>query len=176
MAAQYGLWDFSSLTRDWTQALSSEGGVLTHCHQKIPEESFRRAKNFISFKTQKMPFGQVKFERIPGLWWCCVVDRSTGHNISRAPARFEHKYFMSNSWVSPGLEWPPDYWSLNFSISPSNEYSGLISFRMDWFHLLVVQGTLRSLLQHHSSKASVIYSQLSLWSNSHIHTWLLEKP
>ncbi|CAI9164130.1 unnamed protein product [Rangifer tarandus platyrhynchus] len=47
----------------------------------------------------------------------------------------------------------PKYWSFSFNINPSNEYSGLISFRMDWFDLLVVQGTLKSLLQHHSSKA-----------------------
>ena len=50
----------------------------------------------------------------------------------------------------------PKYWSLNFSISPSNEYPGLISFRMDWLDLLAVQGTLKSLLQHHSSKASIV--------------------
>ena len=49
----------------------------------------------------------------------------------------------------------PKYWSLSLSISPSNEYSGLISFRMDWFELLAIQGTLKSLLQHHSSKASI---------------------
>ena len=49
----------------------------------------------------------------------------------------------------------PKYWSLNFSISPSNEYSGLISFRMDWLDLLAVQGTLKSLLQYYSSKASI---------------------
>ena len=48
------------------------------------------------------------------------------------------------------------YWSFSFSISPSNEYSGLISFRMDWLGLLAVQGTLKSLLQHHSSKASIL--------------------
>ena len=48
------------------------------------------------------------------------------------------------------------YWSFSFSISPANEYSGLISFRIDWFHHLAVQGTLKSLLQHHSSKASVL--------------------
>ena len=48
------------------------------------------------------------------------------------------------------------YWSFSFSISPSNEYSGLISFRMDWLDLLAVQGTLKSLLQHHSSKASIL--------------------
>ena len=50
----------------------------------------------------------------------------------------------------------PKYWSLNFSISPSNEYSGLISFRIDWFDFLAVQGTRKSLLQHHSSKASIL--------------------
>ena len=49
----------------------------------------------------------------------------------------------------------PNYWSFSFSISPSNEYSGLISFRIDWLDLLAVQGTLKSLLQHHSSKASI---------------------
>ena len=49
----------------------------------------------------------------------------------------------------------PKYWSFSFSINPSNEYSGLISFRMDWLDLLAVQGTLKSLLQHHSSKASI---------------------
>ena len=63
------------------------------------------------------------------------------------------------------IRWP-EYWSFSFSISPSNEYSGLISSRIDWFDLLAVQGTLKSLLQHHSSKASIL--QLSfLYSLSH---------
>ena len=53
------------------------------------------------------------------------------------------------------ITWPK-YWSFSFSISPSNEYSGLISFRIDWFDLLAAQGTLKNLLQHHSSKASVL--------------------
>ena len=53
------------------------------------------------------------------------------------------------------IRWP-NYWSFTFSISPSDEYSGLISFRMDWLDLLAVQGTLKSLLQHHSSKASIL--------------------
>ena len=53
------------------------------------------------------------------------------------------------------IRWPK-YWSFNFNISPSNEHSGLISFRMDWLDLLVVQGTLQSILQHHSSKASIL--------------------
>ena len=54
------------------------------------------------------------------------------------------------------IRWP-QYWSFIFSISPSNDYSGLISFRMDWLDLLAVQGTLKSLLQHHSSKASILW-------------------
>ena len=54
------------------------------------------------------------------------------------------------------IRWPK-YWSFNFSVSPSNEYSGLISFRIDWFDLLAVQGTLKSFLQHHSSKASILH-------------------
>ena len=53
------------------------------------------------------------------------------------------------------IRWP-EYWSFSFSISPSNEYSELISFRMDWLDLLAVQGTLKSLLQHHSSKVSIL--------------------
>ena len=57
------------------------------------------------------------------------------------------------SWIFAG--WPK-YWSFNLSISPSNEYSGLISFMIDWFDLCAVQGTLKSLLQHHSSKAPVL--------------------
>ena len=55
------------------------------------------------------------------------------------------------------IRWPK-YWSLSFSISPSSEYSGLISFRMDWLDLLAVQGTLKSLLQHHSSKESILWN------------------
>ena len=54
------------------------------------------------------------------------------------------------------IRWPK-YWSFSFSISPSNEYSGLISFRIDWLYLLAVQGTLKSLLQHHSSKAAILW-------------------
>ena len=60
----------------------------------------------------------------------------------------------------------PKYWTFNFSISPFN--SELISCRIDWFDLLAIQGTLKSLLQHHNPKASVLRPQPSLWSNSHI--------
>ena len=70
----------------------------------------------------------------------------------------------------------PKFWSFSLSISPSNEYSRLTSFRVDWFDLLAVQGALKSLLQHHSLKASILWCSAFTWSNSHICTWLLEKP
>ena len=62
------------------------------------------------------------------------------------------------------------FWSFSFSISPFNEIPGLISFRKDWLDLLAVQGTLKSLLQHHSSKASILQRSAFFTSNSHIHT------
>ena len=72
------------------------------------------------------------------------------------------------------IRWPK-YWSFSFNISPSNEHSRLISFRMDWLDLLAVQGTLKSLLQYHSSKASILrHSAFFMVQLS--HTWLLEKP
>jgi len=70
------------------------------------------------------------------------------------PSVFPSTRVFSNESVLC-IRWP-EYWSFGFSISPSNEYSGLISFRMDWLDLLAVQGTLKSLLQHHSSKASIL--------------------
>ena len=72
----------------------------------------------------------------------------------------------------PHIRWLK-YWSFSFSISPSNEYSGLISLKIDWFDLLTVQGTLKGLLQHHSSKHQFFCTQLSLRFNSHIiHTYM----
>ena len=75
---------------------------------------------------------------------------------------FSNESVLCISWLK--------YCSFSFSMSPSNEYSVLISFRMDWLDVLAVQGTLKSLLQHHSSKVSILRSQLSLQSNSHTHT------
>ena len=73
------------------------------------------------------------------------------------------------------IRWPK-YWSFSFIISPSNKHPGLISFRMDWLDLLAVQGTLKSLLHTTVQNHQFFTTQLSLWSNSHIHTRPLEKP
>ena len=76
------------------------------------------------------------------------------------PSIFPSIRFFSNESVLH-MRWPM-HWSFTFNISPSNEYSGVISFRMDWLDLLAVQGTLMSLLQHHSSKASILPCSASL--------------
>ena len=77
------------------------------------------------------------------------------HSLLLPPSVFPSIRIFSNESVLH-IGWPK-YWSFSFSISPSNEYSGLISFRIDWLDLLAVQGTLKSLLQHHSSKASILW-------------------
>ena len=71
-----------------------------------------------------------------------------------APNPSQHQGLFNESTLH--MRWPK-YWSFSFSISPSNDHPGLISFRMDWLDLLAVQGTLKSLLQHHSSKASILW-------------------
>ena len=111
----------------------------THCsmpgfpvHHKLPE------------LTQTMPIDQ----------WCHLSISS-----SVMPRSFCLQSLPASSyvqWVSALPQVAKVYWSFSFSISTSNEYSGLISFRMDWLDLLAVQGTLKSLLQHHSSKASIL--------------------
>ena len=90
------------------------------------------------------------------------------HPLLLLPSIFPIIRVFSNELVAC-IRWPK-YWSFSFSINPSNEYSGLISFRMDRLDLLAVQGTLKSLLQHHSSKASILQHSAFSQSNSHIHT------
>ena len=84
---------------------------------------------------------------------------SSNHLTLCCPLLFEPSIFPSIRVFSNEsalcIRWP-NYWSFSFTISPSNEYSGRISFRMDWWDLLAVQGTLKSLLQHHSSEASIL--------------------
>ena len=89
------------------------------------------------------------------------------HPLLLLPSIFPSiRVFSTESFLH--IRWPK-YWSFSFSVSPSNEYSGLISFRIDWLDLLAVQGPLKSLLQHHSSKASILWHSAFFWSNSHTY-------
>ena len=96
------------------------------------------------------------------------------HPLLLLPSIFPSIRVFSNESVLC-IRWPK-YWSFSFIISPSNEYSGLISFRIDWLDLLAVQGTLKSLLQYHRSKASILQcSAFFIVQLSHPYTWQLEK-
>ena len=97
----------------------------------------------------------------------------SNHSILFRPLLLPSSIFPSITVFSDesilSIRWPK-YWSFSFSISPSNEYSGLISFRMDWLDLFAVQGTLKSLLQYHSSKASILqFSAFFIVQLSHLY-------
>ena len=90
----------------------------------------------------------------PSSWWCHPTVSSSVMPFSSRLQSFPHQGLSNESVLR--IRWP-EYWTFSFSISPFSEYSGLISFRMDWLDLLAVQGTLKSLLQHHISKASILW-------------------
>ena len=101
--------------------------------------------------------------------WCYLTISSPAALFSFCLQSFPASGSFPMSWLC--IKWP-NYWSFNFCISPSIEYSVLIFFRIDWFDFLAVQGTLESPLPHHNSKASILQCSAS---NSHICTWLWEK-
>ena len=109
---------------------------------------------------------RVCSDSCPVSWWCHPNYLILHYPHLLLPPISPSTRVFSNK-LAFRIRWPK-YW--RFSISSSNEYSGVISFRMDWLDLLAGQGTLKSLLQHHSSKASIL--QPSLWSTSHIHTYM----
>ena len=155
----------SSWPRDWTQVFGIEGGVFTVW-------ATREEGRFVHwwFSVQ---FSHSVVSDSATLWTAACQSNSwsllklmsiesvmpSNHLILCHPLLFPPSIFpsirvFSNESVLR-IRWPK-YSSFSFSISPSNEYSGLISFRMDWSDLLAVQGTLKSLFQHHSSKASIL--------------------
>ena len=104
------------------------------------------------------PTPRVYSNSCPLSWWCHPTISSSVLPFSSRLQSFPASGKFSNESVLC-IKWPK-YWSFSFSISPSNEYSELISFRVDWMDLLAVQVSLKSLLQHHSSKASILYFKL----------------
>ena len=98
------------------------------------------------------PTPRVYTNSCPWSQWCHPTISSSVIPFSSRSIFPSIRVFSNESVL---IRWPK-YWSFSFSINPSNEHPGLISFRMDWLHLLVVQGTLKSLLEHHSSKASIL--------------------
>ena len=114
---------------------------------------------------------------IPGTYSnSCPSSRWCHPTISSSVVPFSclQSFPVSGSFSVLHIRWPK-YWIFIFNISPSNEYSGLISFRIDWFDLFAVQGLSRVFSNITVQKHQFFGAQLSLWSNCHIHTWLLEK-
>ena len=101
-----------------------------------------------------LPSPRIHSDSSPSSQWCHPAISSPVVPFSSCPQSFPVSVFSNESTLC--MRWPK-YWSFSFSIIPSKEIPGLISFRMDWLDLLAVQGTLKSLLQHHSSKASILW-------------------
>ena len=118
-----------------------------------------------------------EFAQIRVHWVSNAIQPSSSVTPSPFALNLSIRVFSSESALP--IRWPKLYWSFSFSISLSNKYSGLISFRIDWFYLLAVQGTLKNLLQQTPQFKSINSSALSLLYGptlSNICTWLLEKP
>ena len=113
------------------------------------------------------PSPRVCSNSCPLSWWCHQTISSSVIPFSCLQSFPESGSFPMSWLFASGAQ---SIGSFSFSINPSNEYSGLISFRIDWFDLLAVKGTLQSLLQHHSSKASILWRSAFFMVNSHIHT------
>ena len=118
------------------------------------------------------PTARVHPSSCPLSRWCHPAISSSVIPFSSCPQSLT----ASGSFPMSQLFAWPKYWSFRFSISPSNKHPGLISFRMDWLDLLAVPGTLKSLLQHHSLKASILWCSNFFTEKLNIHKWPLEKP
>ena len=101
------------------------------------------------------PTSRVWSNSCPLSQWCHPTISSSVISFSSSVQSCLASFFFLFHWVVSSFRWPK-YWSFSFSISPANECSGLVSFRIDWLELLAVQGTLKSLLQHYSSKVSIL--------------------
>ena len=159
------LW--SPLKNEWVKKLWSVGSVIQSCPTLCDpwtEASQASLSNINSRSLLKLMSIELVMPANHLILSCPLL----------LPSVFPRIRVFSNESVLH-IRWPK-YWSFSFSISPSNEYSGLYSYRIDWLDLLEVQGTVKSLLQHTVQNHQFFDAQLSLYSNSHIHTWLLEKP
>ena len=125
--------------------------------RSVVSDSLRPHKSQHARPPCPSPTPGVYSNTCPSSWWCHPTISSSVVPFSLPPIPPSIRVFSNESTLH--MRWPK-YWSFSFSISPSNEHPGLISFRMNWLDLLAVQGTLKSLLQHHRSKAS-IFSALS---------------
>ena len=143
-------WKLSPVVEGWNQPLDHQFSSV----HSVGSHSFRPRGPQHARPPCPSPTPRVHLNSRPLSWWCHPTISSSvipfSSHLQSFPA--SGSFQMSQLFTSGG----PKYWGFSLNISPSNEYSGLISFRMDWLDLLELQGTLKSLLQHHSSKASIL--------------------
>ena len=179
---------------DMTEWLNSKNSVRTELNFRTPRGVQRAAELVVQFSSVQS-LSRVQLFATP---WTAACQASLSitnswslpkpmsiesvmtsnhlilcHSLLLLPSIFPIIRVFSNE-SALHIRWPK-YWSFSFNISPSNEHLGLISFRMDWLDLLAVQGTLKSLLQHHSSKASILWHS-AFFIVQLSRPWLLEKP
>ena len=148
----YGAWghkesDNYLATKQWTTYTSVQFSSVT--------QSCLTLCNPMDCSTPGLPvYHRVYSNSCPLSWWCHLTISFSGVPFFSCLQSFTASGSFQMNQLR--ISWPK-YWSFSFNISPSNEYSGLISFRMNWLDLFAVQGTLKSLLQHHSSKASILW-------------------
>ena len=150
----------------WEAGQDGLGPAIFCSFQRIPQET--RASSSVQLRCSVMsdsatqwtaawqasPTPRACSNSCPSGWWWTSNHLNLCQSFLLLPSIFPSIRVFSYESVLH-IRWPK-YWSISFSISPSNEYSGLISLRIDWFHILAVQGTLKSFLQCHSSKASIL--------------------
>ena len=142
-----------SIPKDWCHALITTFRSVQFSHSVLSASS-RPHESHHARPPCPSPSPGVYPNSCPSSQWCHAAISSFSHPLLFLPTIPPSIKVFSNE-STRRIRWPKD-WSFSFSISPSNEHPELISFRMDWLDLLAVQGTLKSLLQHHSSKASIL--------------------
>ena len=140
---------------DYKSAVSNTWLSVQFSHSVV-SDSFRSHESKHARPSYPSPTPRVHPNSCPLCWWCHSPISSSVVPFSSCPQSFP----ASESALR--MRWPK-YWSFSFNISPFNEHPGLISFRMDWLDLLPVQGTLKSLLQYHGSKASILQHSAFLY-------------
>ena len=150
--------------------VSSVQSVQSHSHVRLfatPWIAARQASLSITNSWSSLRLTSIESVMLSShLILCCPL-------LLLPPIPPSNRVFSNESTLH--MRWPK-YWSFSFSIIPSKEIPGLVSFRMDWLDLLAVQGTLKSLLQHHNSKASILRHSAFFTVQLSLHTWPLEKP
>ena len=153
---------------DYTVEVKSRFKELDLIDQ-VPEELWMEVHNIV----QEAVIKTITKKKCKKAKWLSEEALQIAERKREAKGRGQKESYIhlnANSESAPCIRWPK-YWSFSFNISPTNEHPGLISFRMDWLDLLAVQRTLKSLLQHHSSKASILRrSAFCVVQLSHPHT------